>query len=209
MSTFFSAHWLDMFTTLLGLVYILLEYRASIWLWLVGIVMPVLDVYLYWQHGLYGDAAMAIYYTLAAVYGFLVWRFGRKRSQTAGQPMPITRMPHRLYRPALLFFATAWAATYYVLLRFTDSNVPLLDSFTNALSFVGLWALSRKYLEQWLFWIGVDVICTGLYVYKGIPFKAALYGLYVLIAVLGYARWKSMMQKSSRHVHPAAGSGES
>lgn len=190
MIAFLSTHWLDLFTTILGLLYIWLEYRASIALWVVGIVMPALDVVLYWQHGLYGDAGMAVYYTLAAIYGFAVWKFGRKRGQAEGQEMPITHMPHRLYVPATVFFVVAWAATYYILVTFTDSNVPMLDAFTNALSFVGLWALARKYVQQWLFWIAVNVVCTGLYIYKGIPFKAALYGLYVVIAVAGYRKWK-------------------
>ncbi|MFW5566574.1 MAG: nicotinamide mononucleotide transporter, partial [Prevotella sp.] len=61
--------YLDIITTVLGLIYIWLEYRASIMLWLVGIVMPALDIVLYWSHGLYGDAAMAVYYTVAAIYG--------------------------------------------------------------------------------------------------------------------------------------------
>ena len=87
----------------------------------------------------------------------------------------------------------AWAATYYILVTFTDSNVPMLDAFTNAVSFIGLWALARKYIEQWLFWIVVDIICTILYIYKGIPFKAGLYGLYVVIAILGWFKWKRMM----------------
>ena len=56
MMDYIASHGLDIFTTVLGLVYILLEYRASIWLWLVGIIMPALDVWLYWSHGLYGDA---------------------------------------------------------------------------------------------------------------------------------------------------------
>ena len=92
--------------------------------------------------------------------------------------------------PTIVFFVVAWGITYYVLVTFTDSNVPALDAFTNALSIVALWALARKYVEQWLFWIVVDVVCTGLYIYKGIPFKAGLYGLYVIIAVAGYRKWK-------------------
>ncbi|MDE5550359.1 MAG: nicotinamide mononucleotide transporter family protein, partial [Bacteroidaceae bacterium] len=67
MQTFLSTHWLDMLTTILGLFYIWFEYRASIALWFIGIVLPALDIILYWQHGLYGDAGMAIYYTLAAL----------------------------------------------------------------------------------------------------------------------------------------------
>lgn len=156
--------------------------------------MPALDVALYWSHGLYGDAGMAVYYTLAAIYGYLVWKFGKKRKEnhelSAEGELPITLMPIRLYLPATLFFFVAWGLTWYVLKTYTNSTVPVLDGFTNALSFVGLWALARKYIEQWIFWIIVDAVCCYLYVGKGIPFKAGLYGLYVVIAVAGYFKWK-------------------
>ena len=185
--------YLDIFTTILGLVYIWLEYRASIWLWLIGIVMPALDVVLYWQHGLYGDAGMACYYTLAAVYGFLFWKFKRTRKEK--KTLPIIYMPHDKYLPAIIFFFVAWASTYYVLVAWTNSTVPVLDSFTNALSFIGLWALARKYVEQWLFWIVVDVVCCFLYIHKEIPFKAGLYGLYVFIAIAGYFKWKAQAKR--------------
>jgi nicotinamide mononucleotide transporter len=196
---------LDIITTILGLIYIALEYRAHIALWLVGILMPALDVWLYWSHGLYGDAGMAVYYTVAGVYGWAVWRFGKKRSvhknseaadsSTSTDELPITRMPRRLYLPTGIVFLVLWAATYWVLVTFTNSSVPVMDAFTNALSFVGLWALARKYVEQWLFWIIVDAICTYLYVIKGIPFKAGLYGLYVIIAIAGLRKWNSQVVK--------------
>ena len=188
LTDFLASHWLDMFTTILGLLYIWLEYRASILLWFVGIIMPALDIYLYWSHGLYGDAGMAAYYTLAAVYGYCIWKFKKTRKQKLS--LPIAFMPKKQYLPAALFFLAAWGITYFVLITWTNSTVPVLDSFTNALSFVGLWALARKYAEQWLFWIVVDAVCTVLYVHKGIPFKALLYGLYVVIAVLGYNKWR-------------------
>ena len=243
MTEFLSTHWLDIVTTILGLIYLVLEYRASIALWVVGIVMPAMDIYLYWSHGLYGDAGMAVYYTLAAIYGYAVWKFGakwkrmlkRKASEAAGsdkaldadgsdkavdvagsdkavyaagsdkavdvaggssEELPIMFFPRRLILRTLGFFLLAWAATYYVLVAYTNSTVPLLDAFTNALSFVGLWALARKYVEQWLFWIAVDVVCCYLYVVKGIPFKAGLYGLYVVIAVMGYIKWKGLAKKA-------------
>ncbi len=158
--------------------------------------MPALDIYLYYSHGLYGDAGMAAYYTVAAIYGYAVWKFGKKKGQGEGEEMPITHMPRRLYLPTLLAFAAIWAATYFVLVTWTNSTVPLQDSFTNALSFIGLWALARKYVEQWLCWIVVDVICTYLYIVKGIPFKAFLYGLYVVIAIMGYFKWQKMMKEA-------------
>ena len=60
LTNFFTMQWLDIFTTILGLIYIYLEYKASIYLWLVGILMHACDVFLYWNHGLYGDAGMAV-----------------------------------------------------------------------------------------------------------------------------------------------------
>lgn len=196
MTQYLIDHWLDITTTILGIIYIILEYRASILLWLVGIVMPAMDVFLYYSHGLYGDAGMAVYYTLAAVYGWAVWKFGKKHKQKEGEEMPITFMPKRLYPIATIFFVAAWVATWFVLSRYTNSSVPVLDGFTNALSFVGLWALARKYTEQWLFWIVVDAVSCYLYIIKGIPFKASLYGLYVVIAVMGYIKWMKMARQA-------------
>ena len=204
---FLEAYWLDMLTTILGLIYIWLEYRASIVLWVVGIIMPALDIYLYYSHGLYGDAGMACYYTIAAVYGYIVWSLSPDPSRREGSgehevsstvsELPITHMPLRLYLPVVLFFFAAWGATYYVLVTWTNSTVPVLDAFTNALSFVGLWALAHKYIEQWFFWMLVDAVCCVLYVQKGIPFKAGLYGLYVIIAIAGYFKWKQLSKQSS------------
>ena len=193
MIAFLAEHGLDIFTTVLGLIYIWLEYRAHVALWVIGIIMPALDIILYWQHGLYGDAGMACYYTLAALYGLYVWKF--RKTKNLKQELPISHMPKRQYLPATVGFFIAWGVVYYILITWTNSTVPVLDSFTNALSFVGLWALARKYLEQWLFWIVVDVVCCVLYIQKGIPFKAGLYGLYVLIAIAGYYKWKKMMSK--------------
>ena len=90
-----------------------------------------------------------------------------------------------------------WAVIYYILITFTDSTVPLADSFTTAFSIVGIWALAHKYLEQWFIWIAVDIVTSALYYYKGIPFKASLYAIYVIIAIFGYFNWKRKMLEQS------------
>lgn len=66
---------------------------------------------------------------------------------------------------------------------------------TTALSIVGIWALARKYLEQWFVWIVIDAVTCGLYFYKDIPFITSFYALYVVIAVFGYCKWWKMMIK--------------
>ena len=55
--------------TALGLLYLWLEYKANIWLWVVGAIMPVVHGVLYLTKGVYADAAMQLYYVAAGVYG--------------------------------------------------------------------------------------------------------------------------------------------
>ena len=194
MESFLAAHWLDMLTTALGLAYILLEYRASIWLWAVGFAMQSLGIVLYYQKGLYADCGMEFYYLAMTVYGW--WNWTRKNSSLTSHhsPLKITHFPLRLALIWTVITLGIWLALYLFLAYCTDSRVPLADSFTTALSFVGIWALARKYLEQWLIWIVVDVVTCCLYFYKDIPFKASLYALYVVIAILGYRKWRRMMK---------------
>ena len=65
----------------LGLLYLWLEYKANIWLWVVGLLMPCVHSILYYQSGLYADFAMQIYYITAGLYGLAVWLAGRKRTK--------------------------------------------------------------------------------------------------------------------------------
>ena len=188
----------DMAGLVLGLIYLWLEFKASIWLWLVSVVMPIVHGYLYWERGLYADFGMEVYYVLAAVYGYAMWRWVRSRDAGAGgqaAERPITRFPLRLVLPVTLIGLALWAGIYWVLVTFTDSSVPLCDSFTTALSMVALWALAKKYAEQWLLWLFVDLVCAVLYVYKQIPFTACLYAFYTVMAVLGYRYWLKKMRQ--------------
>ena len=201
MHVFLSAHWLDLLGTLIGLVYVYQEYKANVWLWITGVIMPVVYMFVYWDAGLYADFGMQVYYALAAIYGLVVWKWGKKRNQTT-QEMPITHVKRALLLPSLFLFLTAWGALYLILATLTNSTVPVLDSFGNALSFIGLWWLARKYLEQWWIWVVVDVELSALYVYKGIPFTAGLYALYVVIAIAGFFKWRKMMHQPQKSTRP-------
>lgn len=199
-----ALRFLDILGFVVGLAYLWLEYKASIWLWLASVVMPAIDMVLYYKAGLYADFGMAIYYCLAAVYGFAVWRYGarwRKPGQAAPPKSqaswPITHFRRSLVLPTLAVLCALWFLIWWFLAEHTNSTVPITDAFTTALSIVALWALARKYAEQWLLWLVVDAICCLLYVYKGIPFKACIYGIYTVFAVFGYRKWLQLMTQQN------------
>lgn len=186
-------NYLEIIGTVVGLVYIWLEYRASIYLWIASIIMPAIYIFVYYNAGLYADTGINVYFLLASVYGMAVWLRGSNKETK--EELPITHTPVRVIFPLFLLFFVAFFGIAFLLIHHTDSTVPWIDSFTTALSIIGMWMLAKKQLEQWLVWIVVDVVSCGLYIYKDLHFTSVLYGLYAVIAIFGYFKWKRMMNK--------------
>lgn len=184
-------NYLEIIGAFVGLVYLWLEYRASIYLWIAGIVMPAIYIFVYYHAGLYADFGINIYYLVAAAYGWLRWKY--KIREVTQNELPITNMSLKILPKLLFVFTILFMVIHYLLKTHTDSTVPISDSIVTALSVIALWMLAQKYIEQWLVWMVVDVICCWLYAYKGLPFTAGLYGLYAVIAVFGYLKWKKLM----------------
>ena len=169
-------NFLEIFGTIVGLIYLWLEYRASIYLWIAGFVMPAIYIWMLGHRKKKGQLTTA-------------------DASTGDTPkdLPIVHTPGKCYLPLFLVFVVSFLGIAWILIAYTDSNVPWLDSFTTALSIVGMWMLARKYVEQWFAWIFVDIVCCGLYIYKDLYFTSALYGLYSIIAIFGYFKWKKLM----------------
>ncbi len=197
---YLSNHTLEALGTGVGLLYLYLEYKASIWLWLAGIVMPAIYIKIYLDSGLYADMAINIYYLIVSIYGWLWWYRSQlsKQQKTQDNSLSTSNIVHTKSKEWIvyilvtigLFILIGWGLKMY-----TDSTVPWLDSLTTALSIIGMWQLARKQIEQWFTWIIVDLICVGLYHYKGLELTALLYLFYTVIAFFGYKRWQCMMHK--------------
>ncbi|MBR5275719.1 MAG: nicotinamide mononucleotide transporter [Bacteroidaceae bacterium] len=187
---------LELLGTVVGVIYLWLEYRASIYLWIAGIVMPAIYIFIYYDAGLYADFGINIYYLLIALYGWLAWKTGFRlwgEKLDVGE-LPISHAPKRVWPRIAVAYIVAQLFIAWILINYTDSTVPLADSFTTALSIVGMWMLARKYIEQWWVWCVVDVASSALYIYKELYFTALLYAVYAIIAIFGYRKWKKMMQ---------------
>lgn len=183
---------LEIIGTLVGLIYLWLEYRASIYLWIVSIIMPAIYLFVYYEAGLYADFGINVYYLGAAVYGWIVWKCSHSTKKQ--KELPITCMPVRSWLKAAIMYGVTQFLIAWILINYTDSDVPWWDAFTTAVSIVGMWMLARKYLEQWWVWIVVDVVSVGLYIYKELFFTAGLYAFYAIIAIFGWLNWKKLMK---------------
>ena len=193
----------------IGLVYLYLEFKANKWLWPVGVLMPIVYVWIFFQSKFYADMGINIYYFFASIYGWILWSKHQKNNQ---EELLITHTPKRYIVPISIIGILLFAIIAFILVRFTDSPVPYGDSFTTALSVLGMWLLARKHVEQWWFWFFVNIISCALYLWKGLYTTSVLFAIYSIISVFGYFKWKKMMlnqnqptiaSESSSIVNPA------
>lgn len=170
----------------IGLLYLRLEYKASIRLWPAGILMSLFYIYIFFTGRLYAAMGINVYYLFAGIYGWFRWR----RGADSGGEMPVGRLPLRYAVRLVAVFAGLSGLIAWLLLRFTDSPVPWGDALTTALSIVAMWMLAQKYAEQWLLWIVINGLSAGLYAGQGLYPTGLLYAVYALVAVFGYWKWK-------------------
>lgn len=184
---------LEIIGVAVGVLYLYWEYRADKLLWLAGVVMPAIYIFVYFDSGFYADAGINIYYLVASVWGLCYWLRGRTKG---GKTLQISHTPRRFWVPLVVVALALWAGLWVLLEWATDSTVAAGDSFTTALSVVGLWMLAKKYVEQWWVWVSVDVVCTVLYLQKGLAPTGILYGLYAVVSVFGWRAWRKKARET-------------
>ena len=182
-------HILEIAGTIVGVVYLWLELRASRYLWIASIIMPAIYLVVFYDAGLYADTAINIYYLAIALYGWIAWR-----GSSEGKQLPITHASKRIWAAMAGVYIASQLLFSALLHYFTDSDVVWFNGLTSALSVVGMWMLARKYVEQWIVWIAVDILSAALYCYKGLYPTAALYAAYAVIAIFGYRKWRQIME---------------
>ena len=173
-----------------GLACVWLLARASIWNWPVSILNTVLYCAVFLRAGLYADSGLQVVFTALGVYGWWSWRFGGAR----GAELPIRRATRAEAWIAAGVALAGVALSALVLVRATDSTVPVWDSSVLVLSLVATFAQARKVLESWWVWMLVDVISVPLYLTRELYPTALLYTLFLALCVLGLRRWRVLLR---------------
>ena len=195
----------------LGLLYLFLEWRASIHLWWVGIIMPAIYAVVYFQSGIYGQFLLQLVFIGVSIYGWRKWlrdkQQGDKEVPTSEEPeISIMRIDPKTLQ-VFLTLALIPAVPLALLLKYLGGeaipevgldNIALLDAYIAVLSLMAMAFLSAKIAEQWLLWCIADILTVVLYVTLSLKTNtdlwatAGLYAFYSIIAVFGYWKWRNM-----------------
>jgi len=184
---------IEVMGAILGILYIIFSVKQNILTWPTGLLTSLLYIVVFYSSKFYAGMGLQAYYVVISIYGWFYWLRG-KHTQT--QNIPVRKTSARLWGKLIISSIFIYILLLFILLNFTDSDIPYLDSLTTALSIVATWMLARKYIEHWLIWIFVDLLSSALYVYKNLWATVILFIIYTVMAYLGYTEWLKDFKKN-------------
>ncbi len=178
--------------------------KENILVYPTGIISVLIYVYICFYAKLYADMGINFFYFIMSVYGWYMWtrndnaaEINDKAGNTidkAVKTLEISRSGIRGHIFNILAAAIMFLILSYILQNYTDSDVPLWDSFTTAVFIVGMWMMARKKIEHWIVWMIGNSVSIPLYFYKELVFTSFQYLIFLILAILGYIEWEKKLK---------------
>lgn len=193
------ANKIEAITTVLGVANIILLIRQNIWNFPVGIVMVCLFGWVVWDAKLYSDFGLQIFFLMLQFYGWFNWARGRNDQHDA---LRVTILPTSQRLIWAVIAAVGAIALGLLMDHNTDAALPYWDATTTVLSVIAQYFLARKFLENWMLWITVDVLAIGIYSAKGLYIFSGLYVFFLMLASIGLMAWWRTMKGAQTQPKP-------
>ena len=192
-----AAEWV---AVIFAFAYVVLAIRQNVLCWIASIVSSAIFLVLFWRGGLVMQALLQVFYIVMGLYGWWAWRHG---GDGARHDLPVTRWPLRRHVAALTVIAVVSLINGRWIAGENGGAVPYVDALTTWVSFFATWLVTRKVLENWLYWIVVDLVAAGLYYSQGLRATTVLFVVYSVMAVRGYLQWRKDLERVCSGTHEA------
>jgi len=179
----------EVLAVLLAIAYLVLAIRQNIWCWAAAAVSTLLYLYIMYEARLYMESVLQLFYLAMAAYGWQQWRHGGE----GGAGLTVGTWPLRLHGIAVSLVLVLVYVSGALLTRYSDAALPFLDSLTTWGAVVATFMVTRKILENWIYWFVIDAVSIGLYLNRELYFTAALFAVYLVMIVIGYRSWRASM----------------
>ena len=181
---------LESIAVLFSFLYVILVAKENIWCWAAAIISVSLYIFICYEAKLYAETGLQFFYLIMAVIGYLFWKKSPNKKQLDIKELSIGN--HAL----ILFFGIVFTLILgYILTIYTQAKLPLLDSFTTVFSIIATFMVIKKILENWLYFIAIDIASIYLYYSRDLNQTAILFLLYSIIAIVGYYNWTKSLAK--------------
>ena len=182
-----------------GIISVWFSRKENIWVYPSGLIGTILYVYLSIEGDLYGEATVNLFYTIMSVYGWYNWL----RKDIALQPVVhISYSNTKDWITQVIFFLAVdtiiYTSLYLIKQYFNPGAIPWADALASAAAFTGMWLMTRKKVESWIWWIITNACSIPLYYSKGYTFTAVYYAILLVLAIMGLQEWRKKANEYSR-----------
>ncbi|TWX51060.1 nicotinamide riboside transporter PnuC [Colwellia hornerae] len=198
----------ELLAVISALFYVVLAAKENIWCWPAALVSTVIYSVIFYDVYLWMDALLQVYYLAMAVFGWYCWRNvspaqnNATNNRNKSTVLTIQSWSLLFHLKVVVLLTACSLAVGWLMDNYTPTHFPYLDSATTVFAVFATYLVTKKVLENWLYWIVIDFVSIYLYLEKGLQPTAVLFGLYVVMAMVGYAIWYGKYQKSHQ---PATG----
>ncbi len=176
----------EIIAVVFGLLSVWFAKREKILVYPTGIISVLIYVYIFYGAKLYANMGINFFYFIMSVYGWIMWT----RKDEQNKVLQITTCSGKENIFNILAIVVFFILLSYILINFTDSDVPYWDSFTTSVFIVAMYLMARKKLENWITWAIGNTISIPLYFYKDLIFTSFQFIVFLVLAILGYIAWK-------------------
>jgi nicotinamide mononucleotide transporter len=177
---------LEIVAALVTIASIWLATRENVWYYPTGIASVLSYAWIFFSARLYAETALQFVWLALMLYGWYEWLHGGANRTE----LPVSRTPPKAWIAIVVAGIASTLAIVWLQRRFTNNPAPLVDSSIAAWSIVAQWMTARKWIENWLFWIVVNVVAVALYIDRRLWITAALYVVLFILAIEGYRKWR-------------------
>jgi nicotinamide mononucleotide transporter len=173
------------------LICVWLNTKQNIWGWPWAIIASIIYGLVYFEAKLYSDMELQIVFIIISAYGWWKWSTGTGPEKQ----LLVTNTPKKTYLfiiPIIILFALL---SGYLHQKYTNASLPYFDSTLTAMSLVAQWLMARKFIENWILWVIVNIGYIYLYFTKELNGTAVLYLLLLALAIKGFYNWNREMAK--------------
>lgn len=194
---------LEMLGVLSGLTAVFLAWKELPVNFLVGFFNYACYILLLFQFRLYSVMLLQVVYVAFSAYGYYNWKHPKQGLSDKKNNLRIQLLGWRkwpVFGLIVVLAGLAWAWLVIHLQAVYPQYVappayPWIDALLTMASIGAQWLLSKKYWDNWIVWLVVDLTSTVLYGSMGMVFTAVMYGVFSLIALKALVDWKRTIKQ--------------
>lgn len=178
-----------------GMLSVILVAKGKISNYYFGIINVVIYGFISYNSKYYGEAMLNILYFLPMqIIGFMMWR---KNNVNIDESKEV-KAERMTAKEIILWSVLSGIAVivYGIILKKLNNTLPMADSFTTVLSVTAMILMVKRYIEQWIVWIMIDIVAIYMWLFIKSDYNITImWTAYLVNAVYGLYNWAKLYRR--------------